>query len=165
MKKCKDCVIEKPLDEYYKNPGGKDGYQNRCKECSKRAKRESNHRTGVHAVWHKGEYGPPAPAMVKGWSHKGRWHKKKLIVPPLREDSGAAIYVLRREGEIFYAGSTTRPKFRINQHRRKWGFDIEMEILRWVPREIRIIEEMREIIYQYEQGHKLMNSGVPTLYS
>lgn len=33
MKKCKRCGIEKPINEFYKCRGMKDGYFNICKEC------------------------------------------------------------------------------------------------------------------------------------
>jgi hypothetical protein len=33
MKICKKCNIEKPLDEFYKNSGGKDGKHSKCKLC------------------------------------------------------------------------------------------------------------------------------------
>jgi hypothetical protein len=41
MKKvCNICFIEKELSEYYTNKGMCDGYQNRCKECTKKKTKE-----------------------------------------------------------------------------------------------------------------------------
>ncbi len=40
MKKCNDCGLTKPLDDYYRQPGtAANGRQSRCKECAKRAVR------------------------------------------------------------------------------------------------------------------------------
>lgn len=36
MKKCKRCDIEKPLTEYYKHSGMKDGHLNICKDCKRK---------------------------------------------------------------------------------------------------------------------------------
>lgn len=33
MKKCKDCQIEKPIDDFFKNKNFKSGYTAKCKEC------------------------------------------------------------------------------------------------------------------------------------
>jgi hypothetical protein len=35
MKKCINCNIEKPLDEFIKRKNSKDGYRHRCIECYK----------------------------------------------------------------------------------------------------------------------------------
>ncbi len=35
MKKCKDCSLEKPLDEFYKCKGTRDGRHGFCKDCSR----------------------------------------------------------------------------------------------------------------------------------
>ena len=35
MKTCTKCGIEKPLDEFYKHKGRKDGHASRCKDCCK----------------------------------------------------------------------------------------------------------------------------------
>ena len=37
MKTCTKCGVEKPLTEYHKAKGNKDGYENRCKQCKKAA--------------------------------------------------------------------------------------------------------------------------------
>lgn len=34
MKTCKKCEVEKPLDEFHKNSGLKDGHMGICKECN-----------------------------------------------------------------------------------------------------------------------------------
>lgn len=35
MKKCRECGIDKPLSEYWKQRGAKDGLQSRCHTCSR----------------------------------------------------------------------------------------------------------------------------------
>lgn len=37
-KKCRVCQETKPLTEYFKNVKSKDGHENRCKECYKKAR-------------------------------------------------------------------------------------------------------------------------------
>lgn len=39
-KTCNICFIKKDVSEFYSNAGCKDGYQNRCKECTKQKSRE-----------------------------------------------------------------------------------------------------------------------------
>jgi hypothetical protein len=46
-KTCRTCGNEKELDEFYKHPGGKDGRDTRCKECSGKASKSS--RQGLEA--------------------------------------------------------------------------------------------------------------------
>ena len=41
MKKCKSCEVTKPLEDFYKHEGQKDGRDNTCKECRKAKLRES----------------------------------------------------------------------------------------------------------------------------
>lgn len=40
MKTCCTCKETKPLDQFYKNSGAKDGYQARCKKCGKEDQRK-----------------------------------------------------------------------------------------------------------------------------
>ena len=42
MKKCKTCGIEKPLDQYYKQKGSKDGLRGSCKQCLNQKTNEYN---------------------------------------------------------------------------------------------------------------------------
>jgi hypothetical protein len=34
MKTCRECEIEKPLEAFYRNPSGRPGHRNLCKECT-----------------------------------------------------------------------------------------------------------------------------------
>ena len=40
MKKCKDCNLQKPFEEFIKRKDSKDGYRNSCKECYSKYKKE-----------------------------------------------------------------------------------------------------------------------------
>lgn len=81
------------------------------------------------------------------------------------KNDDVAIYGLRFvDGDFFYVGSTTNPAKRLKQHCKRVGSDeIEMHVLRWVSVEERCIEEMREIVNQYDLGCALTNSSVPVL--
>ena len=35
MRVCTKCGVEKPLDDYYRHPFGRDGYQTKCADCTK----------------------------------------------------------------------------------------------------------------------------------
>jgi len=50
-KQCRKCGTEKPLSEFFRNKGTKDGYLGRCKPCAMAANRESRdkHRDKVKA--------------------------------------------------------------------------------------------------------------------
>jgi len=39
MKPCRVCGQEKPLDDFYRAAGGADGYQHRCKVCTRAARK------------------------------------------------------------------------------------------------------------------------------
>lgn len=41
MKKCFKCNLSKELFNFYKHPGMKDGYLNKCKECNKKDVKEN----------------------------------------------------------------------------------------------------------------------------
>lgn len=48
MKKCKNCGLTKPLDDYYRQPKATDGRDGRCKECAKRAVRINYRENRAH---------------------------------------------------------------------------------------------------------------------
>jgi len=47
FKTCKDCGVKKPIAEFYKNSGMKDGYVNACKECDKNRISDYYHKNAV----------------------------------------------------------------------------------------------------------------------
>lgn len=55
MKTCNVCNEEKPLSEFYTNAGMRDGYQNRCKNCTKSASTERALRMSKDAEWRAAE--------------------------------------------------------------------------------------------------------------
>lgn len=79
-KVCNICLVEKDLTEYYTNKGCADGYQNRCKNCTKRKSKEKldlinadpvlkeaeqkRHREKYHRLAYKEKH-KPTPEMKK----------------------------------------------------------------------------------------------------
>ncbi len=68
MKICKECGIEKPLDQYCKRKDTKDGVHRYCKECmSKRGKKEYSENKEVHLK------------RTKRWREENKEYHKKLV--------------------------------------------------------------------------------------
>lgn len=153
MKTCKDCLQDKSLDDYYKNPAGRDGHQNRCKECSKAAKRLSNLQRGIYKgrKYKQGTTRPPRAGVVDYDQHWAGVEKTDEL----------AIYVLKTDGDVFWVGSTIAPSVRYTTHQQRWGFPFEMVVLRWVPKKYRVVEESKEMIKQFALGAQLLNKLPP----
>lgn len=69
MKTCKDCGVEKPLSEFYKHPGMKDGRLNSCKVCKVAASRSQSRREGYHKEYYQ--------ANKHNWAGYGSVEKKR----------------------------------------------------------------------------------------
>lgn len=50
MKKCRECQLEKELDQFNKRASNRDGYDNKCKECIKIYIRNLNSRNSTDNV-------------------------------------------------------------------------------------------------------------------
>lgn len=50
MKQCTGCGQEKPINDYYKHPGTKDGYATKCKECAKTIVRAARKKKPEHYI-------------------------------------------------------------------------------------------------------------------
>lgn len=69
MKECNICKITKSLNEYYKHPKCKDGYSQKCKECSKKLSDDRYKKLILDPEFHEKE---KARRRVK---------EKKVIIP------------------------------------------------------------------------------------
>ena len=98
MKKCKDCGKRKPLDQFSKSKGMKDGRRNRCKECTRltqkvyRANNPDKVQAWAAAVVAKGpaykaklnkqwKTNNPEWARIVQVANNANWKAKKLGVP------------------------------------------------------------------------------------
>ena len=122
MKTCKECGVEKPLDQYCKRKEEKDGFHRYCKECmSKRGKSEYNSNKEVHLKrtrrWREDnkEY---HKSLMKSHYHNNKdyyreWNQNKMDTDPLfrlRHAINALINFHLKEGKsqssIDYLGCT-----------------------------------------------------------
>lgn len=55
QKRCFRCLIVKPLKEYYKHSGLKDGHLNKCKECTKKDTKKRSDEKSKDAKWVESE--------------------------------------------------------------------------------------------------------------
>lgn len=73
MKVCFNCKVEKPLTDYYKHSGMKDGHLNKCKECIKTDNKEAERLNRKDSKWLENERK----------RNRKRYHRDKLIKPQI----------------------------------------------------------------------------------
>lgn len=88
-KTCRDCGLEKPLTEFHRNKGMKDGYAPNCKDCRHNYFKEWYARPGVRdrqlermRRWRN------QPHIKKRAKRKDREYQKKLRLEAMRKISG-----------------------------------------------------------------------------
>ena len=74
-----------------------------------------------------------------------------------------AIYVLKRDGVPFYVGKTVNKKFRLSQHKKRFGEDITLEEIEKVRKEVVPQAERFWIGFYKNKGYKLRNRAMTDL--
>ena len=91
-KKCFKCDTEKSINEFYRHPGTKDGYLNKCKECTKKDTIENyrknikhysdydknRHRNNIDRLF-KNKYSGMKTRVLGKNTHKSSVEGKKLL--------------------------------------------------------------------------------------
>lgn len=109
MKKCKTCGIEKPLDQYYKMKGMKDGLFSSCKSCKREVdleyyrkkmqdplwveKQKARHREKNHRLNYKDTY-----TRKHNASKKERWERFKVEFPEMVKATNLARRLPKEKG-------------------------------------------------------------------
>ena len=86
VKICRICEVEKPLTEYHRNSGAKDGLDNRCNECRKVLSKEWN-------------------------SNRNNVSRLKYSTP-----HDKCVYAFKKGKDFVYIGESDRTPFRLFEH-------------------------------------------------
>tara|TARA_R110000744_G_C18855988_1_gene503326 strand:+ start:39 stop:449 length:411 start_codon:yes stop_codon:yes gene_type:complete len=104
MKQCKSCGDQKPLSEFYKDKGAKDGHKGKCKVC---------HMSYINARYEAN-------------AEKNKAYQKKRRKQIFEEQGGFIVYYLPEHN---YIGMTNNLIRRLGDHRKSGKFTEGHEVV------------------------------------
>lgn len=121
MKTCSKCNTEKLFEEFYKHPKTKDGYFNKCKECSKRESVKKYKENSQNEEWLEKERKRTRERNIRldyNNKYKGAYDRSKYMnrykekFPEKLEAKSAVSNIKRKKGLEFHHWSYNKEHYK-----------------------------------------------------